>query len=66
MNQYTYEVRPCIELEDGVSECAESEADYFGVYEREVIDGVAGLGDWVADFAHKNDAEMFAMMKGTV
>jgi len=56
--KFTYEVRPCIEEEDGVSECAESEADYWGLYERHAEEDIYGhkLAVWVADFARKEDA----------
>jgi hypothetical protein len=57
---HTYEVRPCIEEADGVSECEESVADFWGVYERPVVGGVGGLATWIADFARKEDALWFS------
>jgi hypothetical protein len=59
---HTYEVRPCIEEADGVSECEESVADFWGVYERATSpdEAEARLATWIADFARKEDALWFS------
>ena len=62
MNSFVYEVRPCTEDESGVAECEESEAMFWGVYERPTQPDTHGAccAIWAADFARKEDAVFFA------
>ena len=59
--KFTYEAHPCIEELDGVTECPEAEADFWGVYERPVEPDEynSRLAIWIADFARKEDALVF-------
>lgn len=58
---FTYEVQPCVDEGGLTAPCSEAEADYWGVYERPKKPDAQGnhLGTWVADFARKEDAEVF-------
>lgn len=51
MTDEIVQVRPCQEVDGMVTQCEESEADFFGVY-------YGGPGDlmWAADFNTLNDA----------
>lgn len=59
--KFTYEVEAVREDEDGIAMCDESEADFWGVYERPVEPDDHGnqLAVWVADFARREDAQVF-------
>lgn len=58
---FTYEVDAVMETEDGVTKCNESDADYWGVYERPTTPNEYGhcLAVWIADFARREDAMVF-------
>jgi hypothetical protein len=56
MNNFKYEITPTMREDDGWVKCAESTADQWSVYERDND----GLAVWVADFARKEDAIIFA------
>lgn len=58
---FTYEVEAVTETEEGVAICNESDADYWGLYERPITPDEHGdrLAVWVADFARKEDALAF-------
>lgn len=57
----TYEVDAVMEAEGGIVRCDESEADYWGLYERPTTPDEHGncLAVWIADFARKEDALVF-------
>lgn len=62
--KFTYEVRPCLDEPDGVTECPEYEAEFWGVYERPVDPDEHNfrLATWIADFARKEDALVFRQL----
>lgn len=58
---FTYEVEAVMETEDGITRCEESNADYWGLYERPTTPDEHGCcpAVWVADFARREDAMVF-------
>ena len=64
MQSFEYEITPTMVLEDGITKCADSEADQWSVYERPLQGDEHGhcLAVWVADFARKEDAQAFVSL----
>jgi len=58
---FTYEIEAICENEDGIAMCDESDADFWGLYERPTTPDDHGncLAVWVADFARREDAMVF-------
>lgn len=62
---FAYEVEAVMQEDDGhICMCEESEADFWGVYERPTEPDEHGgrLATWVADFARKEDAIVFQQL----
>lgn len=62
MTEFTYEVEALLDDDTGCPcMCNESEADYWGVYERPTTPDEHGacLAVWVADFARREGAMVF-------
>ena len=59
--EFAYEVRPCLQEWNGIAMCDESDADFWGLYERPTTPDDHGncLAVWVAGFARREDAMVF-------
>lgn len=57
--RFRYEVQPCIDEGGNTLPCPESEAAYWGVYERAIDGPEPRCAVWVADFARREDAMVF-------
>ena len=49
------QLQSCIEIDGNVTRCETPEASFFGVYV-----GEAGSYEWIADFASRDDAWLYA------